>query len=120
MLREIAFANSIALVTIFFFLVFYVGSIVAPNSFRFLRNAQFLGADIDQITPKKFSLPALAGILLTLFVTSWVFGYLGLGCIISWQDKMFEQLSGGSGKLLGFRISHGVTAEDVMVRRVHL
>jgi hypothetical protein len=26
---------------------------------------------------------------------------------------MFEQFSGGSGKLLGFRISDGVTAEDV-------
>lgn len=38
MLREIAFANSIALVTALFFLLFYAGSIIAPNSFRFLRN----------------------------------------------------------------------------------
>jgi hypothetical protein len=76
MLHEIAFANSIAFVTALFFLVFYAGSIIAPDSFRFLRNAQFLGADIDQFTPKKFSLRALAGISLTLFVTSWVFGYL--------------------------------------------
>jgi len=76
MLSEFAFANSIALVTTLFFLVFYVGSIIVPNSFRFLRNAQFLGADIDQFTPKKFTLRALAGISLTLFITSWVFGYL--------------------------------------------
>ena len=75
MLREIDFANSIGIVTVFFFLVFYLGSIIAPNLFRFLRNAQFLGADIDQFTPKRFSRNTLIGILLTLFVTSWVFGY---------------------------------------------
>jgi uncharacterized membrane protein (DUF485 family) len=79
MLREIAFANSIALVTVLFFLVFYVGSIVAPNFFRLLRNAQFLGADVDQFTPKKLSLRVLAGILSALFVTSWVFG-----CLWAW------------------------------------
>lgn len=75
MLREIDFANSIGIVTVFFFLVFYLGSIIAPNFFRFLRNAQFLGADIDQFTPKRFSRNTLIGILLTLFVTTWVFGY---------------------------------------------
>jgi hypothetical protein len=75
MLRETAFANSIAIVTILFFLVFYLGSLLAPNVFRFLRNAQFLGADIDQFTPKRFSFNTLVGILLTLFVTSWIFGY---------------------------------------------
>jgi hypothetical protein len=75
MLREIDFANSIGIVTVVFFLVFYLGSIIAPNIFRFLRNAQFLGADIDQFTPKTFSTKMLSGILLTLFVTSWIFGY---------------------------------------------
>jgi hypothetical protein len=75
MIREIDFANAIGIVTVVFFLVFYLGSILAPNIFRFLRNAQFLGADIDQFTPKGFSTNMLIGILLTLFITSWVFGY---------------------------------------------
>lgn len=55
---------------------------ISPQLLSVPRNAQFLGADIDQFTPGKFSLRALAGILLTLFVTSWAFTF-GPGCVIS-------------------------------------
>ncbi len=76
MLHEIAFAGSMAIVTVLFFLIIYVGSIVAPAPFRFFRNAQFLGADVDRITPGKLSFGALAGTVLTLFATSWIIGFL--------------------------------------------
>jgi hypothetical protein len=48
---------------------------VAPDMFRFLLNAQFLGADVAALFPKRLSFSHVLGTLVTLVVTAWVFGY---------------------------------------------
>ena len=41
-LSQTAFANSIAILTAAFYLLFYLINLIAPGLFRFLFNAQFL------------------------------------------------------------------------------
>jgi len=46
MLNQAAFANSLAILTGALYLLYYLISLVAPQFFRHLFNAQFLGADV--------------------------------------------------------------------------
>ena len=43
---QTALANSMAILTAAFYLLFYLINLIAPGLFRFLFNAQFLGADV--------------------------------------------------------------------------
>jgi hypothetical protein len=52
-LSQTAFANSIAILTAAFYLLFYLINLIAPGLFRFLFNAQFLGADVASLLPKE-------------------------------------------------------------------
>jgi hypothetical protein len=54
-LSQTAFANSIAILTGAFYLLFYLINLIAPEVFRFLFNAQFLGADVASLLPKEFA-----------------------------------------------------------------
>ena len=45
-LSQNAFANSMAILTAAFYLLLYLINLIAPGLFRFLFNAQFLGADV--------------------------------------------------------------------------
>lgn len=76
MLNKIAFANALAILTAFFYLVFYLLSVVAPAAFAFLFNAQFLGADVASLLPKDFSFGKSLGLFVTLTATSWILGYV--------------------------------------------
>jgi hypothetical protein len=53
-LSESAFANSMAILTAAFYLLFYLINLIAPGLFRFLFNAQFLGADWPLCFRKNF------------------------------------------------------------------
>ena len=77
-LDKLAFANSLAILTVLFYLILYLLSLVSPAAFTFLFNAQFLGADIAPMLPK-FSLADSAGTLAALVVICWVFGYAWAG-----------------------------------------
>ena len=54
-LSQAAFANSMAILTAAFYLLFYLINLIAPGLFRFLFNAQFLGADVASLLPKEFA-----------------------------------------------------------------
>lgn len=77
-LDKLAFANSLAILMIFFYLVLYLTNLVAPSIFVLLFNAQFLGANIAPLLPK-FSLANSIVTLLVLVATCWVFGYAWAG-----------------------------------------
>ncbi len=75
MLNAWAFAGSLALLTGLLYLVFIGLGFAAPTAFKFLLNAQFLGADVASLFPRPIALGHVAGTTLTLLVTCWVFGY---------------------------------------------
>ncbi len=75
MLDEFAFAGSLAILTGLLYLVFIGLGLAAPTVFKFLLNAQFLGADVASLFPRPIALGHVVGTLLTLMVTGWVFGY---------------------------------------------
>src|SRR6266540_3089326 len=52
-LSQSALANSMAILTAAVYLLFYLINLIAPGLFRFLFNAQFLGADVASLLPKE-------------------------------------------------------------------
>ena len=77
-LDKSAFANSLAILMVLFYLVLYLLSMVAPAAFTFLFNAQFLGANVATLLPK-FSLANSLGTLAVLVLICWIFGYAWAG-----------------------------------------
>ncbi len=75
-LSEFALANSLAIVAVLFYVVFFGLGLVAPEIFRFLFNAQFLGADVASLLPKRVSVGNFLGTVITLLLTGWMFGYV--------------------------------------------
>ena len=75
MLNEVAFANALAILTGLLYLVCIHLVVVAPNVFRFLFNAQFLGADVASLFPKKVAFGSVVATLVTLVISAWVFAY---------------------------------------------
>lgn len=75
MLSEFTFANSLAILTGLLYLVFLVLGLGAPEVFKFLFNAQFLGADVASLFPQRIGFGTAVGTLITLVLTSWGFGY---------------------------------------------
>ena len=53
MLNPIAFANSLAIVSGAVYLALYVLAVVWRDAFRFVFNAQFLGADVASLLPRQ-------------------------------------------------------------------
>ena len=87
-LREFALATSLALLTGLFSLGVLVLGLLAPGIFKFLFNAQFLGADVASLFPKRISFGNVIGTLMTLVVTAWVFGY-AWARLYNWLAKYF-------------------------------
>lgn len=77
-LNKIALANSLALLTALFYLIFYLLSVIAPGAFAFLFNAQFLGADVASLFPK-VSLSNFIETLAVLVISCWILGYVWAG-----------------------------------------
>ena len=75
-LSQTAFANSIAILTGAFYLLLYLINLVAPGLFRFLFNAQFLGADVASLLPKEFDAGNFIVTLVLMVITAWIFGYV--------------------------------------------
>ncbi|MBI2155031.1 MAG: hypothetical protein HYU24_15220 [Candidatus Rokubacteria bacterium] len=76
MLSEFAFANSLAVLAACFYVVFFALGLVAPEMSGFLFNAQFLGADVASLLPKRVSPSNFLGTVVTLVLTGWVGGYV--------------------------------------------
>ena len=75
MISPFAFATSLALLTAVLFLLFFVLDLVAPGVFRFLFNAQFFGADVAALLPRRASFGAVVGTFVVVLVSAWVLGY---------------------------------------------
>ena len=75
MLKPAAFANALAILTGVFYLLIHLIRLFAPVSFRYLFNAQFLGADVGslmwaQTPPGNFILTFIIAV-----ATAWLFAY---------------------------------------------
>lgn len=84
-LDKTAFANSLAILMVLFYLVFYLLSLIAPSIFTFLFNAQFLGANVAPLLPK-ISFANFIGTLVVLVASSWVMVYVWAG-LYNWMAK---------------------------------
>jgi hypothetical protein len=75
MLKPVAFASSLTILTGAFYLLLYFLAVVWREAFRFLFNAQFLGADVASLLPRDLSVGGFVSTLLTIIVFVWLFGY---------------------------------------------
>ncbi len=75
MLDKLAFANSLAVLSGALYMILYVLGVVWRDAFRFLFNAQFLGADVASLIPRELTYAGFLGTLLVLIGSAWVFGF---------------------------------------------
>jgi hypothetical protein len=75
MLNSIAFANSLAIVSGVFYLAFYVLAVVWRDAFRFVFNAQFLGADVASLLPRQLPATGFVATLVALVISAWSLGF---------------------------------------------
>jgi len=76
MLKPVALANALAIVTAIFYLVMWILGVVAPRLFVFVLNAQFLGANVASLYPRKPDATTFIITLVVISATAWLFGYL--------------------------------------------
>ena len=80
MLNPAAFANSLAILTGALYILFYLVSLFAPQFFRHLFNAQFLGADVASLFPKEISpmenLPGSISVVITVSIFGYAWAWL--------------------------------------------
>jgi hypothetical protein len=69
-LRELAYDPHRA-----FYLILYFLALVWREAFRFLFNAQFLGADVASLLPRDLSVGKFVSTFLAIIVFVWLFGY---------------------------------------------
>jgi hypothetical protein len=75
MLREFAFATSVAITTGVVYLGFVILYRLSPRTFAVLFNSQFLGADLTSLWPKRSSPSGVLSTLVILFVSAWLFSF---------------------------------------------
>lgn len=75
MLNGVAFASSLTILTAVFYMALYLLAIVWHEAFRFLFNAQFLGADVASLVPRPLTVGGFVGTLVGIIVFAWLFGY---------------------------------------------
>lgn len=92
MLKKTAFANSLAILTATFYLLFYLVNLIPPGLFRFLFNAQFMGAMRHPSFPKNFSWGTLWGALIAVVAINWIFGY-----VCAWLYNSLASMTPGGG-----------------------
>jgi hypothetical protein len=86
MLNPAAFANSIALLTGLFYLLLHLIRLLAPIAFRFIFNAQFMGADVASLLWREIPAGTFMITLLVAVGTAWIFGY-------AWA-RLYNKLAG--------------------------
>ena len=75
MLNSVAFASSLAILSGAFYLALFLLAVVWRDAFRFVFNAQFLGADVASLLPRELSYAGFLGTLAALMVAGWIFGF---------------------------------------------
>jgi 2TM family of unknown function (DUF5676) len=85
-LKEMAFASSLAVLSGVLYLLFYLLAVVWRDAFRFLFNAQFFAADVASLLPRELSYVVFLGTWVVVIVSAWVMGYV-------WAS-LYNRLSG--------------------------
>jgi hypothetical protein len=75
MLKPKALANSFAGATVILYVVLFILKIIAFPFFQLILNSQFFGVNIASQVPRMNPANFL-GVLITVGVASWIFGYL--------------------------------------------
>jgi hypothetical protein len=75
LLNQAAFATSLAILIGVIYLVFHLVRWVTPIGFRFLFNAQFLGADVASLLWKDIPVGTFILSFLIAVLTAWLCGY---------------------------------------------
>ena len=75
MLNKIAFAHSLAILSGGFYIALFVLAVVWRDTFRFLFNAQFFGADVASLLPRELTYSGFVGTFIVLIISAWVFGF---------------------------------------------
>ncbi len=75
MLNQLAFANSLAVLTAVLYVLFAMLALVAPRLFQILFDAQFFGANVASLFPKVQPSAASLVTLVLMIGMSWVVGY---------------------------------------------
>jgi 2TM family of unknown function (DUF5676) len=75
MLNPIAFASSLAIVSGVVYLVLYILAVVWRDAFRFVFNAQFLGADVASLLPPNLPATGFLATLVALVISAWALGF---------------------------------------------
>jgi hypothetical protein len=76
MLNQAAFANSLAILTGAIYLVFHLIRLIAPIGFRFLFNAQFMGADVASLLWREIPIGTFILSFILAVLTAWIFDYV--------------------------------------------
>ena len=88
MLHRVAFATSLTILSAGLYLLFYIFAVIAPQAFRFVFNAQFLGADVASLLPRQLSYGGFLGTLIALAVSAWLIGYVW-AWLYNWLRTLF-------------------------------
>jgi hypothetical protein len=75
MLNPIAFASSLGVLSGALYLALYILALVWRDAFRFVFNAQFLGADVASLLPRELTPIGFFATLVALVVSAWVLGF---------------------------------------------
>jgi hypothetical protein len=75
MLNQLAFANSLAVLTAALYVLFAIIALVSTRAFAILFDAQFVGANVASLFPKVRPSAASLVTLVLMIVMSWVVGY---------------------------------------------
>lgn len=75
MLKPVALASSLAILTGVSYLALYLLAVVWREGFRFFFNAQFFGADVASLLPRELTVGSFVGTWLVLIVVAWLVGY---------------------------------------------
>jgi hypothetical protein len=76
MLNQLAFANSLAVLTAVLYVLFAILAVVAPRLFQILFDAQFFGANVASLFPKVQPSAASLVTLVLMIVMAWCLGYV--------------------------------------------
>jgi hypothetical protein len=75
MLKPSAFATSLTALTGAIYLLLHLIRLFAPISFRYLYNAQFMGADVASLMLSPVPIGNFIISFIIALLTSWLFGY---------------------------------------------
>ena len=76
-IRPLPFANALAVTTALLGIFLIILRLAAPDTFLFVFNAQFFGADVASLLPAELNIPRIIGEFVAFVGGAWAFGLVG-------------------------------------------